>query len=416
MSNDNSSSARAARAKLQAELAEAQQNLQDQYYERNIENQQEALDKELENFQDAKDKEMEGWDEYLENTNQVVADSLATIQSNTDVVYQTLKSMGEEYGLSITESLTSPWKEGENAVQSFSEKFGIAMSATVEELQALEIQFKQTMLEIEQSGTDAITTVNQNATTYTATTGRTTGYSSAGGGNSVSGSNSDSSSSSSSESSSGKSYPYGKASETSGNIKKGAKGNKVKAIQYALNKLGYGNSGTKKVDGIFGSGTQSAVKAFQKAMGISADGIVGKNTRAKFKLKGYASGITETEKDQLALIDELGEELVMRAGANGKLEYLTKGSSVIPADLTANLMSWGSIDPQDMLDRNRPSVGVAPSVINNNVEFNIDASVGTLLKIDEFNGDDPDEVLKMINKALDQHTKNLNNALKRYSR
>ena len=86
------------------------------------------------------------------------------------------------------------------------------------------------------------------------------------------------------------SYPYGKASDTSGNIKKGAKGNAVKAIQYALNKLGYGNSGTKSLDGVFGSGTANAVKAFQKAMGISADGIVGKNTRAKFKAKGYSTG------------------------------------------------------------------------------------------------------------------------------
>ena len=86
------------------------------------------------------------------------------------------------------------------------------------------------------------------------------------------------------------SYPYGKASDTSGNIKQGAKGQAVKAIQYALNKLGYGNSGTKSLDGVFGSGTKSAVKAFQKAMGISADGIVGKNTRAKFKAKGYITG------------------------------------------------------------------------------------------------------------------------------
>ena len=414
MSSDNSASARAERARLQAELAEKQQELQDTYYERSISNQTDALDTELENFQDAKDEEIKNWDEYLENTNQVVADSLAAIQSNTDIVYQTLKSMGEEYGLSITESLTSPWKEGENAIQSFSEKFGIAMSATVEELQALEVQFKQTMLEIEQSGTDAITTVNQSPTTYTSTTGRGTGYGGAGGGNSVSGSNSDSSSSSSSESSSGKSYPYGKASETSGNIKKGAKGNKVKAIQYALNKLGYGNSGTKKVDGIFGSGTQSAVKAFQKAMGISADGIVGKNTRAKFKLKGYASGITETEKDQLALIDELGEELVMRAGANGKLEYLTKGSSVIPADLTANLMSWGSIDPRHVLEQNRPSIGVPQNI--RNTEIKIDSSIGTLMHIEEFNGDNPDDVLKMINQALDKHDKALNNSLRKYVR
>lgn len=85
-------------------------------------------------------------------------------------------------------------------------------------------------------------------------------------------------------------YPYGKASETSGNIKQGAKGNAVKAIQYALNKLGYGNSGTSSVDGIFGSNTAKAVKAFQKAMGIKQDGIVGKNTRAKFKAKKYLTG------------------------------------------------------------------------------------------------------------------------------
>lgn len=88
----------------------------------------------------------------------------------------------------------------------------------------------------------------------------------------------------------GESYPYGKASETSGNIKNGDSGTSVKAIQYALNKLGYGNSGTSSVDGIFGSNTEVAVRNFQSATGISADGIVGNNTRAQFKLKGYKTG------------------------------------------------------------------------------------------------------------------------------
>lgn len=85
-------------------------------------------------------------------------------------------------------------------------------------------------------------------------------------------------------------YPYGKASETSGNIKQGAKGNAVKAIQYALNKLGYGNSGTSSVDGNFGPKTTQAVKAFQKAMGIKQDGIVGNRTREKFRAKQYLTG------------------------------------------------------------------------------------------------------------------------------
>lgn len=85
-------------------------------------------------------------------------------------------------------------------------------------------------------------------------------------------------------------YPYGKASETSGNIKQGARGNAVKAIQYALNQLGFGNFGTKSVDGIFGSNTAKAVRAFQKAMGIKQDGIVGNRTREKFRAKQYRTG------------------------------------------------------------------------------------------------------------------------------
>lgn len=400
LAGDNSSSARAQRAKLQAELAEAQAELADQYYERSVSDQQEALDTELENFRDTKNEEIKKWEEYLEDTNRVVSDSLGTITANTDAVYQTLTRMGKEYGLSITESLTSPWKEGERAIQSFSEKFGISMSATIEELQALEAHFNNVVSKIEQSGSQSSQIVQDNTNRYQeATQEKPLIPDNSGGGDSGD---------------SGETYPYGKASETSGNIKEGAKGTAVKAIQYALNKLGYGNSGTSKVDGIFGSGTKSAVKAFQKAMGISADGIVGVNTRAKFKLKGYRSGVTNVSSDQFAIVDEDQLEELVLGVDNGRLTYLSKGSSVIPADLTSNLMAWGSIDPQYMLDSNRPSIGV-PSNIHN-TEIKIDSSIGTLMHIDEFNGDNPDEVLKMINQALDKHDKNLNNALRRFAR
>ena len=98
-------------------------------------------------------------------------------------------------------------------------------------------------------------------------------------------------------------------------------------------------------------------------------------------LKGYASGTTSVTKDQLAWIDELGlEELVMHADANGRLAYLTKGSSVIPHDLTENLMSWGTLDPTNMLEQNRPSIGVSPEV--HNTEINLDCSVGKLIHIE----------------------------------
>ena len=86
-----------------------------------------------------------------------------------------------------------------------------------------------------------------------------------------------------------KNYPYGRASETSGTIKRGDKGNGVKAVQYALKQLGY-DIGSSGVDGSFGPATEKAVKRFQSAMGLTSDGKVGPKTKEKFKTKGYATG------------------------------------------------------------------------------------------------------------------------------
>ena len=61
-------------------------------------------------------------------------------------------------------------------------------------------------------------------------------------------------------------------------LKKGAQGNITKLLQEKLVKLGYNTNG---VDGIFGSGTYSAVREFQKTRGLSVDGIVGQNTWRK---------------------------------------------------------------------------------------------------------------------------------------
>ena len=62
------------------------------------------------------------------------------------------------------------------------------------------------------------------------------------------------------------------------NIQKGQSGEAVKELQRSLNTImGAG----LKVDGIFGSGTQKAVKEFQSKYGLTADGIAGPKTNAK---------------------------------------------------------------------------------------------------------------------------------------
>lgn len=60
-------------------------------------------------------------------------------------------------------------------------------------------------------------------------------------------------------------------------LQKGCQGEDVRALQFLLRDRGYnGSMGTP--DGIFGPRTDAAVKAYQKAKGLVADGIVGKKT------------------------------------------------------------------------------------------------------------------------------------------
>lgn len=60
-------------------------------------------------------------------------------------------------------------------------------------------------------------------------------------------------------------------------LKKGSKGNSVKAIQFLLisKKFPCGNSGA---DGDFGTNTEKAVKLYQNAMGLTVDGVIGAAT------------------------------------------------------------------------------------------------------------------------------------------
>lgn len=58
-------------------------------------------------------------------------------------------------------------------------------------------------------------------------------------------------------------------------VRSGSSGNDVKELQRALEAKGFDPQGT---DGQFGANTRKAVVAFQRANGLEADGVVGKNT------------------------------------------------------------------------------------------------------------------------------------------
>lgn len=389
LSADNSASARAERARLEAELLEAKASLEETYYDRSISDQQEALDKELEHFQTEKEEEIQGWEEYLEQTELVVSDSLTTIQANTDIVYQTLQAMGQEYSLSITDALTSPWKQGEYALQSYSEKFGLSMSATVEELQKLALAYKEIMGEIEGYGNKVVNTVNSTTSKYQAATKKEP------------------------EKQSTTTQPDTSKTqaEEKKTIKVGGKINAKGAMIYDYAGDTSGEIQFFKNDPIYVvlEEKNGYLKVRHHKISSGATGWFKK----KDVKAAYADGTISAKNDQLAWIDEFGEELQLVPGQNGRLEYIKKGTGIVPADLTERIMNL-AMDPQIMLDQNRPEIKLSPEI--HNTEINIDNSVENLVRIEHCDQNTLPDVERIINKALENHTKNLNNALKRYTR
>ena len=334
LSGDNSLSATAQRRKLEAELLEAQADLEDIYRDRSYDNTIDALDKESEAYEESINNQIEELDKSLENIDAIVTESLATVRANTDTVLAELVDLSKTYGIELSKEITSPWADGEAAISAYSESFKNLKDSFAEELNYLIEQEKILQKEADKAAQSVINSLGKNESTVEGAT----------------------------------------------------------------------NPDSSKKD--YQSQTQYGGA-------ISADGIVGPNTKKKFKTAGYAKGTLGTKKDELALIDELGEELVMHAGPDGKLMFLSKGSSVIPSNITENLMKIGQLDPTEVLKRSTPSIG-APHITNNNIEVNM--QIAEVVHIDEVTNETIPDLTKAVEKQMDKYMKNLNGQIRKYAR
>lgn len=402
LSADSSASAIAKRKQLEAELIEAQAALEETYYDRSIENQQNALDKELEYFQEEKDAEIEKWEKYLEDVETVVTESLNIVQANATEIGNTLTEKTQEYNLTVSDAVLSPWRDGVLAIDEYTTKFGDSVSSTTAQLDTIRAKWQEVKEELAAANVEADKYYSKQAATAS--------------GPSVAEINKENAN-------------YIKATKTptpapapSTNNNKNNNTSQAKAAP----SVG-GTVTVKKTATNFSSKSGNARMASFVPGGsytvYQVDGnqiLIGRNGVYtgwvnKTDLQGYAKGAISVDEDQFAWLDELGEELQFVPGANGRLEYVKKGTGIVPADLTKRLIDL-AMNPQEMLDRNRPQITPSKSVINNNMEFNVDASVGTLLHVDHLDGNNPDEVIKIVDKAWEKKMQGLNSAIKRFTR
>ena len=118
-----------------------------------------------------------------------------------------------------------------------------------------------------------------------------------------------------------------------------------------------------------------------------------------------------TTHDEWTLTDEswIGEEITLAAGKNGQLQYLKKGSAVMPADISANLVEWGKINPSMLNTGVSPNINMITNAINK-PELNI--SFESLIKAENITEETLPAVKKLVMQELNRFTKELNYSLK----
>ena len=134
------------------------------------------------------------------------------------------------------------------------------------------------------------------------------------------------------------------------------------------------------------------------------------------KYKYYAKGTLGTKRDEWAITDEswIGEEITLAAGRNGQLQYLKKGSAVMPSDISANLVEWGKLDP-NMMNLTNPTANI--NMINNAVnkpELNL--TFDSLVHVDHCDEGTLKNLEKMVDTKINDFSKQLNYSIKKFAR
>ena len=123
-------------------------------------------------------------------------------------------------------------------------------------------------------------------------------------------------------------------------LRRGSRGNEVKLIQYYLNFLPFFNNRLPSIDadGIFGPATENAVKAFQSEYGLTADGIVGRDTWNRLQ-DAYFSTLNSLPDEYRSYSSLLYPGYVITTGASGNvvtqlqtfLNVIAANNSAVPS-------------------------------------------------------------------------------------
>lgn len=420
----------AERRRLEAQLLEAKEGLNDEYYNHSQDAQQNALDSEAESYKESQERRIEELEKTLDDVELLIQNSMLDVLLNADIVYNELNGIADTYGVTLSEELRQPWNEAaDRARQWKSELEGDLTSLTgeggaitlfsngVSEKLAgswddakLAVKTYSDFLTGSELGNKFSNTITGFANQIQQIIDKWTGVKNA----------------------ADSAYrAQVTANSVGGNINNG-NGNNNTGYQQYVNKQWHATAtysdGIKTLTAAGTGSTKSDAEDDAKDNLYTAyynykkvdteeekiEGLWQRNqNKVKVTAKEYAKGTTGTSRDQWAITDELGDELVLVPTAQGNLSYMRKGTSVVPAQLTANLMAWGQFTPDSL----NLGGGVNVNMINNAVikpqyDFNFDS----LVHVDNCSQETLKDLEKMVDNKIDKFSKDLNYSIKRFAR
>lgn len=407
----------AERRRLEADLYGAREELDDTYYNHAKESQQNALDAEAEAYEEQMTKFVEGLRTSLEEATANMDEFLMGVTSMVMYNADTILTKYEETNLPLTKELTDPWEEAKKAVGTYSGDALALMNQWTKEGGFFD-QFNATGTTNLQSPWSAGATAANSFKTSVSTVMSDVVSNIAKNVKTASGALSNL-------------YQQiitteQRASNANVNASNsGSNPDNYVATQkkyYVTASLDMGSSSlsvtTSDSDA---SQAMSAAKIailgeYEKVKGnsISAESAWQKTWRNKvqYTTQYYAKGTTGTSRDEWALTDELGDELVLVPGKDGNLSFMRKGTGVVPADMTQKLFELAQIPACDLMNKNLTAI--LPNITKNDFknEFNFES----LVHVDTVDSDTLPKLEKMVDKKIDDFSKALNYSLKRFAR
>lgn len=374
IADDDSQAARAKRAQLEEELAEAQDALEEKQYDHSIEMQQTSLDEQLEQYKATRQLEIEALQESLLNVEQILAETFEAVRENSQLIGQEIVIMAQEHSIEMSTALTDAWFQGENAIAQYGQVLSAESSAFIGNIQGVEYQVYQLQEQANQTAVglaDMFSTRADNLVQQL-----TDSYMSEGNLNNMTNALHDSLSNTIDGA-----YSGSGAKAALDSIAEAANGVATAAdnARAALEAMGAAQAAAQNVPSYTGKIYQQGSDGDYYYAGegtVSGNNIWEKNGRI-YVDNGYASGIKKVTENQLAWTQEKGAEAIISPTSGAILTPLRKGDMVLPADQTENIWGWSRFNPDEYAAKLAQSIG---SISGGDVQTNT-MQIGSLVTV-----------------------------------